>query len=129
MNIGAIFLTYGRERLAAIVVKCRIRPKRSAVEVAIDAENCSAIVKGWEHLVLLASSVPGLIFLLGGGWGGFAVGSVLVAYLVMRRLSERSGGRFVCLLLMSATLLLFVSFFRLWMGRPCFRDSSGWQDY
>jgi dolichyl-phosphate-mannose-protein mannosyltransferase len=72
----------------------------------------------WEHIVLLAPLLPCLILGLGVVWGGFAACSISIVYLLMRRRPEGYDGKFVCLIFMSATLLLFAYFFPLWMGIP-----------
>jgi len=72
----------------------------------------------WEHLVLLAPLLPCLILGLGVVWGGFTACSISIVYLLLMRRAEGYDGRFVCLIFMSAAVLLFAYFFPLWIGMP-----------
>ncbi|MGB8364358.1 MAG: phospholipid carrier-dependent glycosyltransferase [Rhizomicrobium sp.] len=82
-------------------------------------EECrNGSARRWEHLVLLAPILPCLILGLGVVWGGFAAGSISIVYLLLWRGPEGYDGKFVCLIFISAAILLFAYFSPLWMGIP-----------
>ena len=89
------------------------------VTLAGALEECwNGAARRWEHFVLLAPLLPCLILGLGVVWGGFAACSISIVYLLLRRRAEDWEGKFVCLIFLSATLLVFAYFLPLWMGIP-----------
>ena len=72
----------------------------------------------WEHLALSAPVVLCLFLAFGLIWGGLATCLISIVYLILTRRSEGRDGKFVFLIFLFGTVLVFTYFLPFWIGVP-----------
>jgi dolichyl-phosphate-mannose--protein O-mannosyl transferase len=71
----------------------------------------------WEQIVLILSLIPDFVLGLGTTFGTLCLSSIVAIYAILAwRFS--SAGKFVCVLVVAASLVAFLYFLPLWLGLP-----------